>query len=304
MGPDHRTIKRYKYFGKLIGALVEGKTQCKKSEVGLSPKLCRESTLFCPLDTTDHEIKISAIYNEIREVRLLVDTGAQVSFIKEEIVKKEEVCRSEKQKIRGVISKISGETLGTVEANLTINNERFKHKFHVVNDQFSVGNEGILGSDFLNSYNGCIDYETRILSLRISNDNSSLVKNFEQIGSTKTYFRRFENKNSIRLDGRTQNIIELATESKEDLVVRKKELTNGIYMANCIVKPNKGFIRVAILNTNQEDFYLEKDKLTIETERLSDFNIIERNINAETLNKRHNDIEESLDLSHCNEEEK
>lgn len=260
--------------------------------------------MYCPLDTANHEVRIAAIYNETREVSLLIDTGAQVSFIKEEVVKKEEICESEKQKIRGVISKVSGETLGTIEANLTINNEKFKHKFQVVNDQFSVGYEGILGSDFLNNYNGCIDYENRIMTLKTPNDSGPTMTNFEQKIVAKTYFRRFDNKNSIRLGGRTQNVIELATDSKEDLVVRKKELAYGIYMANCVATPNNGYIRVAILNTNHDDFYLEKERVKVDTQKLSEFNIIEKNIDAETLEKRQEDIEEFLDLSHCNVEEK
>lgn len=155
------------------------------------PKLFRESTLYCLLNTSNNEVIVSAKFETDKVINLLVDTGAQVSFIKENMLGSEEVILNEKIKVRGVINAVSGLTLGTVETELIFNDIRFRHKFHIINDEFSVGHDGVLGSDFLDKYRGCIDYDTRILTLSNFDKGDAVINVFVQEHPSGKYFRRF-----------------------------------------------------------------------------------------------------------------
>jgi hypothetical protein len=49
-------------------------------------------------------------------------------------------------------------SLGTIEANIIINNYSFPHKFHIVNNGFPIPTDGLIGQDFIDKCKCVLDY--------------------------------------------------------------------------------------------------------------------------------------------------
>lgn len=58
-------------------------------------------------------------------------------------------------------------SIGSITIDLHFNNVVFEHKFHVVDENFDIPTQGILGKDFLKPNAFCIDYEKMVLSTTI-----------------------------------------------------------------------------------------------------------------------------------------
>lgn len=329
----------------------------------------------------NNEIKLMISKNEItlfahyegRVLKLLIDTGAQLSFIKRNIFSNLKNLNAMKaQNISGVIANSKCSTLGTITMKLQLNNEMYQHNFHVINHIISLEMDGVIGSDFLIKFKGKIDYLSEILELQanemegsvsavfLSNGHSSdsskdkgnctrfsagtsvqasksnvvieRGKGISPLGRQKMQefnsnttgsrsdeylnpmgaekgvtprnkFRRLSREQPIILKARTENIIEIDTIEKEELVIQKKKLADGVYVANSIATPSNNCIKIAILNASEEDFPLRKEEFNVKITKLSDYNMIQENQNKEIKEKRMEKLAKLLDLSHCNEEE-
>lgn len=98
------------------------------------------------------EIKVELTKKE--NTKLLIDTGAQLSFLKYNMIsEKKRIEDRFALKFRGIIGGLKSCTLGTVQSGIYINNVLCPLEFHVVNDYITMGTaDGILGSDFLRKY--------------------------------------------------------------------------------------------------------------------------------------------------------
>ena len=83
-----------------------------------------------------------------REVEFLIDTGASICTLKEKAVKnKNKLNQNDKTKIVGISGHI--ETLGMCINQLNFNGLKVNYGFHIVDNDFPVLVEGILGANFL-----------------------------------------------------------------------------------------------------------------------------------------------------------
>lgn len=89
----------------------------------------------------------------------LVDTEAHISLIKiASITNKDEIDDYQTINLRGITQGVSS-TLGVIWLQLTHKNFLFEHQFHVIRDDTPIPTDGIIGKDFLKSYECIINYQ-------------------------------------------------------------------------------------------------------------------------------------------------
>lgn len=125
--------------------------------------------------------------------------------------------------------------------------------------------DGIIGSDFLRKYNAIINYSIRHITLQTKTQKSVIQL------ETKTSNNIF-----VTLPARSESVhflnIDSCLQSNREYLILPKELSNNIFLASIIVKPQNGKIPVRILNVNDNDMKLPI--FTPELEPVSDYNIL------------------------------
>lgn len=106
-------------------------------------------------------------YTKEKSIKLLLDSGAQMSFIKiSSIVDEKKIDSNYSVKYRDVVGCTNAFTLGILESGIYLNNSFYSHEFHVVNNNATTGAaEGILGSDCLRKYKCSLDYNKNELKI-------------------------------------------------------------------------------------------------------------------------------------------
>lgn len=85
-------------------------------------------------------------------VTLLVDTGADISLFKRtKISPRQPVNRADNIKIQGVTDGLTY-SIGRTETQLYIDDFTLNHTFHIVENNFPIPSDGILGRDFITKY--------------------------------------------------------------------------------------------------------------------------------------------------------
>lgn len=100
-------------------------------------------------------------------VKLLIDTGANVSLIKIGALKKNTPCFKDFPIYLKGIDNIQKDNLNTTIAytciDFELNGSKYETMFHVIPNDFPIEFEGILGNDILKNFNAFIDFEKDIL---------------------------------------------------------------------------------------------------------------------------------------------
>lgn len=99
----------------------------------------------------------------------LIDTQADICVIKEEhVVEYAEIDYDNIIDISGVTDGLI-ESIGSINTEIVIDNTEIPITFHVVPNKFNIGTSGLLGKDFLKSYECEISYRKMTLNF-IYND--------------------------------------------------------------------------------------------------------------------------------------
>lgn len=169
------------------------------------------------------------------ELTFLIDTQADVSLIKvNSLLSNTPIDTSTKCTLTGITDD-STKSFGTAFISLCLNNCNFSQKFQVVSRTFPIPTHGILGKDFLWG-NGCV-IDTLRNELVVRRGNNDFVINMT---------RDFENE--IWVPPRCQYLHKVCLDSDVDVVIHKKVVKSGIFIAGSI--SNKKNPHVSILNTN------------------------------------------------------
>lgn len=101
----------------------------------------------------------------------MIDTGADISIFKLNKVLENQLIDSNQ---KCTISGISGEkmeTFASADTFLTFQNATtLKQRFHLVDNNFPIHTDGILGRDFFINYKCNINYQTWMLSFNCKNE--------------------------------------------------------------------------------------------------------------------------------------
>lgn len=153
-------------------------------------------------------------------LNLFVDSGAEIGLIKKSSLVGNILINTMKS---GCLSGISPETkvktLGTCELKLLLKpGIIIEHTFHVVDDNFPIGNSGVLGNDFLQKYNVDISYGNNSLKLHIP-DNDSVSLNMHTDKKIKYELEVKVNDIETQLQLKNTEPINKLANSDEDIAV-------------------------------------------------------------------------------------
>lgn len=207
-----------------------------------------------------------------RKITLLVDTGADISLFKNfKISPKQFINEYNISNIKGITDG-STSSLGTTNTQIFINNYAINHSFHIVEQNFPIPADGILGRDFISKYQCQLDYANWTLTLQIFNEKTTLP-----------IFSSPEEE-SLVIPPRCEVIryIKKFTQLKTDSVILNTEIADGVFIAGSIVSKSNPIVR--ILNTTFESVTIKN--ADIQFSNLNNFYVY--SINPELNNRESN----------------
>ena len=213
----------------------------------------------------------------------IVDSGADISIFKgEKILPNQRIDIQKKFKINGITPKTI-ETIAETETCLITNeNLSFVHNFQIVDNDFPIPTDGILGRDFLVKYKCTIDYEYWLLNVNINNNIISLPIN--------------DNSNkAFTIPARCEVIRNVPDFSvTEDSVVLAQEIQPGVFCGNTIVSPESRSIK--FINTTESQVVIYNFKPSIDP--LKNYEIANNNeVGTYYNNTRAENVTQYLDTS-------
>lgn len=183
----------------------------------------------------------------------LVDTGATISIFKENKLKNNKFINyNSKCGISGIEANLRY-TLGSTHTHLLLNNHAVEHTFHIVENNFPIPADGIIGLDFISKYKGVVNYNEWKLTIYPENNAYGISIPIHDSHPENVLF----------LPARCEVIRRIKFYSdSEEFLVPNQELTKGVYVGRTIASKSCPFVR--ILNTNYENKTLTCTKLATE----------------------------------------
>lgn len=219
------------------------------------------------------------------DLLFLLDTGATLSVIFSKFLQSNEIIDTTKQiDIRGIAGSVK--SMGLVNIPLNIYDYNITHEFVVMTD-LHCGVNGIIGSDFFEKYRATIDYEKFLFSFWINS--CKITINLEsKIDSFVT------------IPPRCEIIKYFSTDASGDCVILPSEISEGVFTAGIIVRPDLNKVPVRILNTNDREVKIKNFKPgNVSLSKFELLNFESTNINLNRVNK----LLDLLDIKHLNKEE-
>lgn len=160
-------------------------------------------------------------------------------------------------------------TIGKVYTDLIVEDILIRHEFHVVENNFPIPVDGIIGIDFIRNYNCMLDYQRNqdFIILRPDHFDTNIA----------IPLKNAPEENSITLPARSEVIRLINVKSSEDVfLVPQQIIQDGVYIANTITSKFQPLVR--FLNTTDKNLFIKN--LQINTESLNDYNIVQMGTNV------------------------
>lgn len=153
-------------------------------------------------------------------------------------------------------------TIGRVKADLKVENILIPVSLQVVQGDFPIPSDGILGLDFIKKYNCVLDYQY--------SQDWLILRPYNFPEKVAIPMNTGTCPNSFSIPARSEVIRPIYINTKEDeLLIPNQELETGIYIASTIINVKKPLVR--IINTTNNNITLNNPNII--TENLSDYNI-------------------------------
>ena len=222
-------------------------------------------------------------------IKLLLDTGSDLNLIKiNKLTGETEINENEKIYLQGINDKIVP-TIGRTTINLIIDKKEFKTDFYVVNKQFPVTGDGILGHTFLVKNNAVIDIANNILTIKDNNELNESDICFTLKPRTETIV-------CINIADRKMN--------NKNILIHKQELSADVYCANIYNTVRDGKVVISVLNISEAAQSInvgQINRISYEHDIDTDINEIK---NVNNSSERVNKIKDLIRSDHLNEEER
>lgn len=180
------------------------------------------------------------------ESTLLVDSGAEVSIFKVNSLKQSCLINSSEKCQKTGINNLSTETIGTASTDISFpNGISLQHKFQLVDQNFPIPTDGILGRDFFTKYHCSINYDTWFLTV-ITNGETQEIPIEDNLNGDFILPPRCEIYKHVYTE-----------EINDNYVLLSKELKPGVYCANAIVSSQSHVVK--LINTNDETIRVDKN---------------------------------------------
>jgi hypothetical protein len=217
----------------------------------------------CPQFTvnkcTDHDetgldtITINTDSSKSGKLKFLIDTGAEISIVKDTSMNPGIIYESTKKINLKGISDLILKTEGTTALKLLTSTHETIHVFHVVGSDFGCQYDAILGQDFWKKYRATINYCDRTITM------SDVVLKFDN----KTNETKNETCKLI-LKLRTESIVRLPTKSKGLGIIPKEEIVPGVYLAESLTEEINGYCVTSIVNTLEKEVTVDPSQVKLE----------------------------------------
>ena len=190
----------------------------------------------------------------------LLDTGSEISIFKKNcFIDFNELDNTDIFNLQGIgEGKIP--TIGAISATIFLNNCELQHKFHIVEENFPIPCEGIIGYDFVKKFNCDLNYVNEGRSWCIIRPDFKFRVPVEIWDAPKP--------NTLVIPARAEVIRRVnITASECEAFIPTQTLANGVFVGNAIVSTKNAFVR--IINTTDEILFLEK--YSIKSESLNSY---------------------------------
>lgn len=187
----------------------------------------------------------------------LIDTGADISLIKNNKINIQHPTYTQKCTIHGVTSSTAESSLATI-SKLYINHNVINHNFQIVDSSFPIPGDGILGRDFLIKFKCILDYNNWTLTIN-TNQNINMLPVCSG-----------PEENSFVLPAWSEATREITLSNNFDQsLIHDQQISPGIFVKRSIVKGSK--VLVTFLNTNSSNIILQN--INLKTDDLNNYHI-------------------------------
>lgn len=234
--------------------------------------------------------KFVNFYTNKQKYVLLLDTGASISVLKEEVLPREcQICYDQLE-VNGIGGKIKSSGYVNLDIH-AFNGDKFQNIFYVFRN-LPIAVDGILGIDFMTKYEAKIDLGKNLLTLKSEGKYYTLP-----------IHNKLENSNSLVIPPRSETIhyVYLDKDMKDDCFVSPREITKDVFLAGAIARPKNKRIPIKILNTSEEEVKL--NDLNIDIESINDYNILKFNSCGSNY-ERAESLWNLINLQNLNKEER
>lgn len=178
-----------------------------------------------------------------------------MSIIKNKVIQSNVKKYQSKTVINGIGGKIQSECFAYIPLQ-SADGFVFRHKVYLF-DNVPCGADGIIGLDFLRTYNANIDLPTNRLTLQLNYyETCTLI-------ICKCPSKTLESEEYLTIPSRSESVHKVIINKNiyKDCVVHARQLHENLFLAGCIIKPNRGKILVKILNTSEKPIKILKSKI-------------------------------------------
>lgn len=222
---------------------------------------------------------------------MLVDTGADISVIKNYAIDQNSFCYPDQKCTVTGVGPEPIQTKALLPSKILIDkNIDFECNLQIVSDTFPINCDGILGNDFLSTFSCIVDYGSRTLSIPVSNANIII----DSIKFPKL----------LAIPARSEKItrISVNVSNGEELLCTSKEIISGVFVSNSLVKAVENSVTISLINTNE--FSVEVDVAKFEFEKIDQYDIFNLNNSwSDGISSRLKNLQSKLKLDHLNDEE-
>jgi hypothetical protein len=203
----------------------------------------------------------------------LVDSGADVNFIKVSSLKDEILVNEPTEQNLSGITEYTLHSLGTTNLTLCLGQEERTTEFHVAPSSFPVPYDGILGKPFIIGLETILNYKTKRLiltdnqnQLNLANP-SELLQELDSVGDSETRdsLETSQSENFlITLQPRSETIIRVPTphiQEEETLIIPAQTLDESILCSNTVNQVRQKQILLAAVNPTEHPVQLTEKQI-------------------------------------------
>ena len=190
------------------------------------------------------------------EVQLLLDTGADVSLLKESLlINILNLDRNSVIELKGITEQPML-TLGTYVITINLENKTsLTHPFHIIPENTPIKHHGLLGRDFLLKHKAKINYEDG--TLQFENNN----------------FKIFPSE-TVTIPARCEVLVSAKTNIADiEGLVAPKQISDSLFLASSLTKARNNKCLISILNISETSLTIPMPLVNVEPININEFQI-------------------------------
>lgn len=213
-----------------------------------------------------------------RDLIFLLDTGASISLVKRNVIYDDFPIDTNTISFISGIKKGFIRTLGLVNSDVLIDGCKLNHSFNVVDEEFPIPADGIMGLDFVRKFKCKIDFFKWKLTIRRNSSHGNMViPIYDQPSADTCYYQ-----NSFGIPARCEVVRRVTvTAEKSEVFVDNQEIQPGVFIGRTLIDKYNTYVR--ILNTNEENVIIQSP--VIRAESLSDYDVYDPKVYEEKLQR-------------------